>query len=146
MMNNDYEEELEDEELENEELDDGEVEDGEFDDEEFEEEELENDELEGEETNDSDYSWVEAVKSHSVFYGDRTIIALICRELVRNNGNGVAIRPIKWKIATKEGGRWVVVEELPLNCDVEAAFGEYGLPMEFTPSKEYFCDDDAIRP
>jgi hypothetical protein len=96
---------------------------------------------------DDDYSWKEAVKHHSVFYGNSVIIALICREKVNHNcERGVLIKPIKWKIATREGRKWTVVDEYPFNCDADAVFGEYGLPTEFQPVLGYYKDDEAIIP
>jgi hypothetical protein len=90
--------------------------------------------------------WEEAIKHNSVFYGDNVIIALICKEKTCPHCESRLIKRTKWKIATRKGNRWTVMEEHPFNCDVDEVFGEYGLPSEFTPISGYYRDDEAIIP
>ena len=133
-----YDDEYDDDDFEEDEDSEEDSDDSDLDEDENFEDDSEDSDLDEEE--DDDDSWEEAIKYNGVFYGDSAIIALICRE-----GNKLA-KPIKWKIATREGRKWTVVEEHPLNCDVEAVFGEYGSPMDFVPVSGYFRDEDTIRP
>jgi hypothetical protein len=113
----------------------------EYDDEDYEYENLENEDSEDEES-----SWEEAIDHYGVFYGDDVIIALICREQRgRNYKEGVLIKPLKWRIVTREGRKWAVAEEHPFNCGVEAIFGEYGLPTEFKLVSGYYNENGVFR-
>ncbi|MDR2579668.1 MAG: hypothetical protein LBC85_01575 [Fibromonadaceae bacterium] len=98
-------------------------------------------------TGDRNHSWAEAVKHNSLFYGEKVIITKICQEeICPTCGNGELIKPLKWKVAVKKGSKWTVVEEHPLNCNVETAFGKYGLPMEFVEACGYHEEKEAIKP
>jgi len=92
-------------------------------------------------TGDRNYSWVEAIKHCSLFYGSEVAIVMVSKkETCPTCGNDEFLKPLKWKVVTNKGKKGKVLEEHPLNCNVEVAFGKYGLPMNFIEVCGY-CED-----
>jgi len=52
---------------------------------------------------------------------------------------------IKWKIVANKGKKCKVLEEHPLNCNVEAVFGKYGLPKDFKDMFGCWKDGEIIK-
>jgi len=98
-------------------------------------------------TGDRNHSWAEAVKHNSLFYGKEVAIGIVCKwGICPTCGNDEYKKPIKWKVVTNKGNKCKVLEEHPLNCNVEAAFGKYGKPMEFIECFGHFRDGETIKP
>jgi len=98
-------------------------------------------------TADWRHSWAEAVERGSIFEGREVIIARIYKKgLCPTCKDGQLLTPLKWKILTKNGRKWIVKEEHPLNCNVELVFGKYGKPLEFVASAGSYEDKDTIEP
>jgi len=98
-------------------------------------------------TGDRNHSWAEAVKHCSLFYGSEVAIVMVSKkEVCPTCGNDEFLKPLKWKVVTNKGKKGKVLEEHPLNCNVEAAFGKYGLPMDFITVYGYCKDGDETIP
>jgi len=92
-------------------------------------------------TGDRNHSWAEAVKHCSLFYGSEVAIVMVSKkEICPTCGNDEFLKPLKWKVVTNKGKKGKVLEEHPLNCNADAAFGKYGLPMNFITVCGY-CED-----
>jgi hypothetical protein len=98
-------------------------------------------------TGDRNRSWAEAIKHCGLFYGREVAIVLICKKVICPTcGNDEFIKHLKWKVVTNKGKKCALLEEYPLNCNAEAAFGKYGLPMEFISGYGYCEDGEIIKP
>jgi len=86
---------------------------------------------------DPAHSWSAAVNECGLFYGRETAIVLVAKdETCQTCGNQYrkVLKRRVWvkKIAEKgKRKRWVVAEDLPLDCDADAALAKYGHPYEF---------------
>jgi hypothetical protein len=98
-------------------------------------------------TGDRNHSWAEAIKHNALFYGREVAIGKVCKwGICPTCGNDEYITPLKWKIVTNKGKKCTVLEEHPLNCNVEAVFGKYGSPHEFIEVFGHFKDGETIKP
>jgi len=99
-----------------------------------------------EKTGDRNRSWAEAIKHNGLFYGRKVAIAKVCKKEIRPASGNDELKPLKWRVVANKGRKCTVLEEHPLDCDAEAAFGKYGLPMDFIEACGYCEDRDAIKP
>jgi hypothetical protein len=96
---------------------------------------------------DRNHFWAEAIKHNALFYGREVAIGKVCKTGICSTcGNDEYKTSLKWKIVTNKGKKCTVLEEYPLNCDVETAFGKYGLPKDFIEVFGYWKDGEAIKP
>jgi len=72
-----------------------------------------------------------------LFYGKEVAIGKIFKKEICYACGKEFETPLKWSIVkhsfvkNNDKYKYKVLEEHPLNCDIEAAFGKYGFPMDF---------------
>jgi len=97
-------------------------------------------------TSDKKHSWTEAVKHCDLFYGKEVAIGKIFKKEICHACGSEVETPLKWKIVTNNGKKCKVLEEHPLNCNVETAFGKYGLSIDFMYMFGCWKDGEIIKP
>jgi len=97
-------------------------------------------------TGDKKHSWAEAVKHCHLFYGKEVAIGKIFKKEICHACGSEVETPLKWKVVANKGKKCKVLEEYPLNCNVETAFGKYGLPKDFMEMFGCWKDGEIIKP